>query len=113
MTPFTKTPLMLAGLILSLSGAAVAQSTHTGGGANPAEIKQQSPAQVTTPGTAQTGFTEPGGSANSGPGSVATEVRGGGTGAASRANNSGAAGNAERPEVPLGNTGGGGGSGSN
>ncbi|GEP01295.1 hypothetical protein [Methylobacterium haplocladii] len=103
----SKTAAALSVPLLILSGAALAQS---GGGNKPAEIRQPGPARVTTPGEPQAGFVKPDAGAKSGPGAVETQVRGG-TGADSRSNNSGAEGNAEKPELPVGNTGGGGGSG--
>ncbi|GJE56018.1 MULTISPECIES: hypothetical protein [Methylobacterium] len=103
----SKTAAALGVPLLLLSGAASAQS---GGGNKPAEIRQPGPPRITTPGEPATEFVKPGGGTKSGPGSVETQVRGG-TGADSRSSSSAADGNAEKPELPVGNTGGGGGSG--
>lgn len=100
--------ILIAALALPLSTAAFAQSTQTGGGAGAAAPRQPGPAQVTTPGTPPSNVVQPGGVENGGPGSVGTEARGA-TGAESRSNNSGASGNAQKPELAVPNTGGGGG----
>ena len=102
------TKIAIAVLLATLSTAAYAQSSQTGGGENPAKIVQPGPPRVTNPATAPTDIVQPGGTANGGPGSAGTEIRGG-TGAESRTNNPGADANAGRPELPVGNTGGGGG----
>lgn len=98
----TKITTLLAGVMLTASVPAFAQS------AGPAEIKQPGPARMTSPGTSDVPVVKPGGTDNSGPGSIGTEAYGA-TGADSRSNNSGAAGNANKPEVAIPNTGGGGG----
>ncbi|MET0258713.1 MAG: hypothetical protein ABW179_09040 [Methylobacterium sp.] len=102
----SKTAAALYLPLLVLSGPALAQA----GGNKPAEIRQPGPPRVTTPGEPQAGFVKPDEGAKAGPGSVGTQVRGG-TGADSRSNSSAADGNAEKPELPVGNTGGGGGTG--
>lgn len=102
----SKTAAALSVPLMVLSGAALAQAD----GNKPAEIRQPGPPRITTPGEPQAGFVKPEAGAKSGPGAVETQVRGG-TGADSRSNNSAADGNAEKPELPVGNTGGGGGSG--
>lgn len=97
-----KVVLASAMLFAVLTGSASAQS----GG--PAEIKQPGPPRLTTPGTSDSVVVKPGGIDNGGPGSIGTEAHSG-LGADSVSNNSGAAGNANKPELALPNTGGGGG----
>jgi hypothetical protein len=97
--------LIIAAATLPLATAAIAQT-----GANPAPIVSPGPPRVTAPGETTGAIVKPGGLDNSGPGSDGTVIRGG-TGAATVDSNSGAAGNAERPELGVGNTGGGGGNG--
>ena len=103
MTNRLATTLLLAAVTLPLSIPAFAQ-TATG----PAEIVPPGPARMTAPGTSDVPVVNPGGSENSGPGSVGTEAHSG-LGADSRTNNSAASGNANKPEVAIPNTGGGGG----
>lgn len=99
----SKIILSATALLLAISAPALAQSTS-----GPAEIKQPGPARMTAPGTSDVPVVKPGGGDNSGPGSIGTEAYGP-LGADSRSNNSGAAGNANKPEVAIPNTGGGGG----
>ncbi len=94
---------VLSAVLLLICTGALAQ-TATG----PAEIKQPGPPRLTQPGTPASGFVKPGGIDNGGPGSVGTTVNSA-LGSDSISNNSGAAGNANKPEVAVPNTGGGGG----
>lgn len=94
---------ILAAFLAPLSTGAFAQAA-TG----PAEIRQPGPPRITQPGTPSNSFVKPGGIDNGGPGSVGTAVNSG-LGADSISNNSGASGNANKPEVAVPNTGGGGG----
>jgi hypothetical protein len=98
--------ILAAALALPLAVPALAQS-----GTGAAPIRQPGPPQITTPGEVTSSTVKPGGLDNGGPGSAGTLMRGG-TGATSTDNNPGAAGNAGKPEMPIGNTGGGGESGS-
>lgn len=93
---------ILAAATLPLATAALAQT-----GTEPAPIVSPGPPRATAPGETTGAIVKPGGLENSGPGSDGTAIRGG-TGAATIDNNSGAAGNAEKPEMGIGNTGGGG-----
>lgn len=95
--------LVVSAFLVALSTGALAQTA-----AGPAEIKQPGPPRITQPGTPSNSFVKPGGVDNGGPGSVGTQVNSG-LGADSISNNSGAAGNANKPEVAVPNTGGGGG----
>lgn len=97
--------VILAALALPLASPAFAQSS-TG----PAEIRQPGPATMTQPGTSAAPIVKPGGIDNGGPGSVGSISRGA-TGGETISNNSGASGNAEQNQKPIGNTGGGGGGG--
>ena len=99
--------VLLAALILPLSSVAFAQGTQTGQGAGAEKPRQPGPEKVSPSGSEGTSVVKPGGVENSGPGSAATEIRGP-TGAESRTNNPGADANAGKPEMPVGNTGGGG-----
>ncbi|MDB5644518.1 hypothetical protein [Methylobacterium sp.] len=92
-------------LILACTATALAQ------GNAPAEIRQPGPPRMTQPGVTGAPVVKPGGVDNGGPGSIGT-VAPGATGASSVSNNSGASGNAEQNQKPIGNTGGGGGGGS-
>ncbi|KAB1069325.1 hypothetical protein [Methylobacterium planeticum] len=94
--------LIFAVVALPLATTAFAQT-----GTGPAEIRQPGPPTAIAPAEATGTVVKPGGIDNSGPGSIGTAAPGG-TGASSISNNSGAAGNAEHPERPIGNTGGGG-----
>lgn len=94
--------LLLAAIALPFATSAIAQS-----GTGPAEIRQPGPPTLVAPTEATGTVVKPGGSTNSGPGSIGT-IAPGGTGTPSISNNSGAAGNAEHPERPIANTGGGG-----
>ncbi|GJD76456.1 hypothetical protein [Methylobacterium goesingense] len=97
-------PTTLA-LVLASGSLALAQ------GNAPAEIKQPGPPRMTQPGVTGEPVVKPGGIDNGGPGSIGT-IAPGATGASSISNNSGASGNAEQNQKPIGNTGGGGGGGS-
>ena len=95
-------------MALPLASSAFAQTNAgTGGGASPAEIRQPSPPTLTQPGTSAAPVVEPGGVENGSPGSVGSISRGP-TGGETVSNNSGASGNAEQNQKPVGNTGGGG-----
>lgn len=91
-------------LILAGTSLALAQTGNA-----PGEIKQPGPPRMTAPGVTGGPVVKPGGVDNGGPGSIGT-IAPGATGASSISNNSGAAGNAEQNQKPIGNTGGGGGS---
>ncbi|MBX9933117.1 MAG: hypothetical protein K2Y56_16530 [Methylobacterium sp.] len=86
---------VLAVLALPLATSALAQGTVAPSDTRP------------PPGT----VVQPGGAANSGPGSIGV-VAPGATGSETRSNNPGVGGNAEQNQKPVGNTGGGGASGS-
>jgi hypothetical protein len=101
----TTRALVLASALLASASVALAQ------GNAPAEIKQPGPPRVTAPGVGGEPVVKPGGVDNGGPGSIGT-IAPGATGASSVSNNSGASGNAEQNQKPIGNTGGGGGGGS-
>ncbi|WP_342154238.1 hypothetical protein [Methylorubrum sp. SB2] len=90
-------PLFLAALALPLATAALAQ-------AGPAEIKPPGPKQTLGPADGTTTVVQPGGVDNGGPGSLGTAAPGA-TGATNITNNPGAAGNAEKPALPIGNAG--------
>ena len=103
--------LILAAMALPLATSAFAQTGGgTGGGSGAAEIRQPGPPTLTQPGTSAAPVVKPGGIDNGGPGSIGSVSRGA-TGAETISNNSGAAGNAEQNQKPIGNTGGGGGGG--
>jgi hypothetical protein len=97
--------LIIAAVTFLLASAALAQT-----GANPAPIKSPGPPRVTAPGETTGVIVKPGGLDNSGPGSNGAVIRGG-TGAATVDSDSAAAGNAGKPELGIGNTGGSGGDG--
>lgn len=94
--------LIIAAAIFPLATAAFAQADN-----KPAPITPPAPPSVTAPGETTGAIVKPGGLDNGGPGSDGVVIRGG-TGAATVDSNSGAAGNAGRPELAIGNTGGGG-----
>lgn len=103
--------LVVAAVALPMATSAFAQTSGgTGGGSGAAEIRQPGPPVMTPPGTSAAPIVKPGGIDNGGPGSVGSISRGA-TGAETISNNSGAAGNAEQNQKPIGNTGGGGGGG--
>ena len=94
--------LIIAAATFPLVTAAFAQADN-----KPAPITPPGPPSVTAPGEITGAIVKPGGLANSGPGSDRVVIRSG-TGAATADSNSAAAGNAGKPELPIGNTGGGG-----
>jgi hypothetical protein len=96
---------LVAALALPLATSALAQGTVAPGDARPSGTVVPSDARSSG------AVVQPGGAANSGPGSIGV-VAPGATGAETRSNNPGVGGNAEQNQKPVGNTGGGGASGS-
>ena len=90
--------LIFAAFALPLATSALAQGTV---------VPAPSPLETRPAGA----VVQPGGAANSGPGSIGV-VAPGATGAETRSNNPGVGGNAEQNQKSIGNTGGGGASGS-